>query len=211
MLHREHKRPARRKPFVNVLHQRREVPHVVEGQRAEHHVKAARSEGQVLHGGAAVLDHRPAVLFAGGLQHLFGKVHAQHRDRALLGGVGTVPAVTAAQVQHPFARKFRQQLFQLVPFACTCQPLLRASHLAVLFKKLRVVVFVLFHCLFLPCKTSMCSVCSHGFMQFSAQGYRRASHHFLFRLCCHYTISSPPRKARSKPDFDPESPDFFSF
>ena len=100
VLRRKDKGPAGGQPPENILHQRPEIPDIVEGQGAEHHVKAARREVQVLHGGAAVLDGRGAVFDSGRLQHLLRQVGPQDIGRPVPGGVAAVPAVAAAQVQH---------------------------------------------------------------------------------------------------------------
>ena len=145
MLRRKDKGPAGGQPPENVLHQGLIIPDIVEGQGAEHHVKAALREGQVLHGGAAVLDGRGAVFDPGRLQHLFRQVDPQDIGRPVPGGVAAVPAVAAAQVQHPLPGKIRQELLQLPPLPRPLQALGGAEHLTVFLEKERVIVGVLFH------------------------------------------------------------------
>ena len=145
VLRRKDKRPAGGQPPENILRQRPEIPDIVEGQGAEHHIKAALREGQVLHGGAAVLDGRGAVFDPGRLQHLLRQVGPQDIGRPVPGGVAAVPAVAAAQVQHPLPGKIRQEFLQLPPLPRPLQALGGAEHLAVFLEKDRIVIGVFFH------------------------------------------------------------------
>ena len=145
MLYREDKVSAGSQPAGNIADQGGEVGHIVEGQRAYHHIKAAGGEVQILHGPLTVFNGGMRILFPGGVQHLLGQVGAPNGDGAVVGGVFAVPAIAAAQVQYPLSGKIREQPFQLPPFSCAGKSFSGAGHLAVFIKKERVVITVFFH------------------------------------------------------------------
>ena len=143
MFHRKDKAAPSCQPPGNPGNHLGKVPDIVKGQGAEDNVKGFLREIQILHGCTPIIYPRPAVPPPGSFQHFFGNVRTQHPGRSVFLCILAVP----------LPGKVRQDFFQLRPLPGPFQPLLGTKHLAVLFKKHRVVVFVFFHMFVLPDKS----------------------------------------------------------
>ncbi len=145
MFGRKDESPAGGEPAVNPGHQFGVVLHIVEGEGAEDGVETAVRKADVLHRAAGKPDILKGILLPGHRQHLLRQVDAEDLFRPVFGGVKGVPAVTAAEVQHPFAGKVRQHRPQGLPLPGPFQAESGTGHLAVFPEKDRVVVTVFFH------------------------------------------------------------------
>ena len=145
MLHRKDKAPARRQPPANPPAKPLVIHNIVEGQGAEDQVELALVKIRLLNGAAVVGNARVRRGLAGFFQHFFRKVDSDCLGGALFDGIAAMPAKAAAQIQNLFACQRRKKGFQLPPFPGGGQPLAGAGHIAVFFKKMRVVILVFQH------------------------------------------------------------------
>ena len=81
----------------------------MDGQGTEDHVKALRREWGLRHIPPDIGHLRSRGLFPGHGQHFLRQVHAGDRRRAVFRRIDAVPAVAAAQIQHPLPGEVRQQ------------------------------------------------------------------------------------------------------
>ena len=112
----------------------------MEGQRADDDVVGFGLEFEVLDGHAPVFRPEGSVLPVGLFQHFFGRVDAGAGDRAVFDGIAAVPAVSAAEIEYPFAAEVGQHFFQNVPFSGTGQAVDGTGHAAVFAEEAVVVI-----------------------------------------------------------------------
>ena len=117
----------------------------MDGQGTEDHVKALRREWGLRHIPPDIGHLRSRGLFPGHGQHFLRQVHAGDSRRAVFRRIDAVPAVAAAQIQHPLPGEVRQQGLQGLPLPGARQSQAGAVHLAVFFKKPLSVVRTLLH------------------------------------------------------------------
>jgi len=132
-------------PLGDALHEGGIVSDVVQGEGAEDDVHAVVWKREVFHGDTLVGDVGEGVLLTGDAEHFFGDIDAEDAFCAVLGGIGTMPAIAAAEVEHALICEGGKEPLEGCPFACAVQTELGAGHLGVLVEESGVVVVVLFH------------------------------------------------------------------
>ena len=155
VLDRKDELPARLQPAPHLFDNGRVIGDVVQRKRAEHEVEAVLGKLERLDRALSVRDAFGKLRVAGDLaardlEHARRNIDAERRFRAVLDGPDAVPAVAAAEVEHALVFDRRQHGPERFPLPGAGKPLARAGHLAVLFKKRRIVVDVLLHAVLLP-------------------------------------------------------------